>query len=291
MAKNFKYFFESQYRTALRKLLRHGVEQPNRTSTPALVQSEPVHFVIDLEVEGVPALRGKKMFPEKALVETFWLMQGFHTLDFLHDNDVRYWDKFANSKKSIGNGYGVRLRNLNEVDQLDVAVNKIMSNPYSRRNVISFWDPANDKVVVPCYTTIHFLVVDDKLDMHVTQRSGDAFIGVPTDAIVFSYFAGIISAYTGVPLGKLYYTINSFHLYTNHMPQARKYLKASIRWTELYAKMPVKPNTAFIKWVPSINTTATIDNFLRQCLNKGLSRMFTLYPYKSFPFIYAEISI
>lgn len=290
MESKFKKFFETQYRTELRKILKYGKEQPNRTNTPALVQSEPVHFVIDLTTEGVPALRGKKMFPKKALAEAFWIMQGFHTLDFLHEHDVTYWDIFAKPLKgSIGNGYGVRLRNLNGVDQLNRAVQMLIKSPESRQIVISFWDPADDSIVVPCYTTIQFLVIDGKLDMHVIQRSGDAFIGVPTDAMVFSYIAGFISTYTEIPLGLIYYTINDFHLYIDHIKPARKYLLASIKWADKHKRIYPTPNRVLLKWHRGLSDT--VDTFMRMCLNMGLDRVYTTYAYDSFPFIKAEISI
>lgn len=283
-------FFEAQYKKALAKLVRAGVEEPNRTGTSALTQEEPAFFAIDLAIEGVPALRGKKVFPEKALAEAFWIMLGRNNVKYLHAHNVHYWDKFADWSGSIGPGYGTRIRNLSGTDQLERAAKLLIEQPQTRQNVISFWNPNSDRNVVPCYLSFQFTVIGgDKVNMHVTQRSGDAFLGVPTDAMVFAFMLGALATYAELKPGKIFYTINNFHLYTNHLVQAKKYLRESVRWYSKHKPLPVTPNVSMISWFKG--ESARIHNFLVTCANLGIHNLYDFSRYESGDFIKAPIAI
>lgn len=285
-----KFYFEDQYRREMRDLLRNGVLSDNRTLTPTLTRSAPAHFEIDLGREGIPALRGKKVFVKKAVAEAFWIMRGDMNIRYLHAHDVRYWDIFADYNGNIGRSYGHRFRNLNQEDQFTKVLNALRATPNSRREVISFWDPSKDTMVTPCFLSFHFLIHNGKLDMHITQRSGDIFLGVPTDAVMFSIIMGVAATYLEVPLGKMYYTVNALHLYENHIPQAKKYLSVGANWFELHSKTPIPATpTKLLNW--RTTPSSTIDNLIGNIETMGLNVAYQrLREYRSMPYIKADIS-
>ncbi len=83
----------------------------------------------------------------------------------------------------------------------------------------------------PCVLTYQISLDHVKMEMHihVYQRSADAYLGLPYDIAhayeLLKYFA---SQNDNFKMGKIFYTIANFHIYTNHITQTRKYLKTKI---------------------------------------------------------------
>lgn len=234
MTKKTKELFEAQYIRAIDYTLQHGFVKPNRTGINAISANEPVTFRVNVRWEGVPLLRGKKMFPDKPVREALWIMLGRNDIGYLKSHGVNYWDKFDLGDGTIGNSYGPRVRDLNGFDQLEYVANEIKNNPSSRQIVMSFWNPTDDAKIKPCYGYIQFIVTKNYLNMYVTQRSGDAFLGVPNDAIVFTTMMVVLSNYAGLSPGYLHFTINDFHIYDNHLDAVTKYIRQSRGWRLLY---------------------------------------------------------
>lgn len=280
--------YEQQYYEALTRTLKDNIRVIGRDFVPVIKMRDPVHFEINLLREGLPLLRGKKMFPVKPLVELTWMMQGRNDLAFLQKYGVTYWDKFDVGDGTIGNSYGPRLRNLNGVDQIQYVADLLKNEPYSRRILLSFWNPVNDEdSVVPCYTTVQFKVIDGYINLIVTQRSGDAFIGVPNDVLLFAYMASLFSYYTGLIVGTVYYTVNDFHIYEEHLPAVRQYMTQYEGWYTLYEK--IKPFIS-VKIHDYIGHPPTsVDEILQAFVDTNFEHVYNFNKYKSNPYIKAEV--
>lgn len=280
--------YEQQYYNALKSTLKEDIRVTGRGDVPVIKLRKPVSFEINLMKEGLPLLRGKKMFPDKPLVELVWMMLGRNDLDFLHQYGVNYWDMFDIGDGTIGNSYGPRLRNLNGVDQIQHVVDLLITDPYSRRIALSFWDPSKDEdSIVPCYSFIQFKVIDNYLNMYVTQRSGDAFIGVPNDALLFSYLNAILAYYTNLYTGTVFYTINDFHIYEEHLPAINVYLKQYEGWITLYEKVLAFMTRRFREYENKASTT--IDELLNSMVAFNFDSIFNFKPYKANPYIKAKV--
>jgi len=67
------------------------------------------------------------------------------------------------------------------IDQVKNVVKAIKTNPYSRRHIVSAWNPADvdDMALPPCHCLFQFHVANGKLSCQLYQRSADIFLGVP----------------------------------------------------------------------------------------------------------------
>ena len=110
--------------------------------------------------------------------------------------------------------YGTRIR-----PQLDGVINRLKSDRDSRQAVITIWDPLHDLFGqpqpkdVPCTTMLQFFIRDDRLVMHVTMRSNDAWWGTPHDWGQFSQLQLALAHVLSIELGDYFHHAVSFHLY------------------------------------------------------------------------------
>jgi thymidylate synthase len=111
------------------------------------------------------------------------------------------------------------------IDQLKEVIAEIKHNPNSRRLVISLYNPHElDKMnLPPCHgSVIQFFVDDEKrLSLHMYQRSGDVFIGVPVNIASYSLLLMMVAQVTGYTAHEFIHTIGDAHLYSNHIEQAK----------------------------------------------------------------------
>lgn len=230
-------FFESQYAEALAKCLHDGVPSEDRTG----VGTRRLQHVT-FEWSGIAALRGKKLNLPNAVSELLWMMLGKTDLESLKSRGVNYWDSWVKPDGTFGPIYGAQMRNFGTraegyYDQLRECCRQIIEDPWSRRIIMSLWNPNDleEMALPPCHCFYQFTVVpadDDvrELNLHVTQRSADAFIGVPYDFLLFSFMLQLVALFCDrddAPLraGKVYYTCNDFHVYDNHAGAIMQYLK------------------------------------------------------------------
>ena len=133
-------------------------------------------------------------------------------------------DAFAKKYGELGNVYGKQWRdwigpNGESIDQLKNLVDSIKSNPYSRRHIISAWNPAEIETMAlpPCHTLFQFYVNDGKLSLQLYQRSADVFLGVPFNIASYSLLLMLVARETGLEVGEFVHTFGDVHIYQNHI--------------------------------------------------------------------------
>ena len=226
--------FEIQYKNALIETLNNGFKCKNRTGIDSIAITGK-NFQLKNIGDNFPILKGKKMFPRLPLIEMFWMLNGFSDVKWLNDRKVNYWNEWASKGNaiiptgSIGNSYGYLMRNLACEDQLKNLIRQIIEDPYSRRLIISLWNPAELKntTLPPCvnFLQFHCFKISNGfwVNLDVYQRSGDAPLGVPYDFMWASYFLTTICKIAEMVTGIKYipndisYTIGNFHIYENQI--------------------------------------------------------------------------
>ncbi len=105
-------------------------------------------------------------------------------------------------------------------DQLQYVIDTLNDDhpyrgPDSRRLIINAWHPANAAVskLPPCHFTFVFNVQGDRLNLHLTQRSGDIALGIPFNIACYSLIAKIVAQQTGFKPGAFSHTIVDAHIY------------------------------------------------------------------------------
>jgi thymidylate synthase len=144
---------------------------------------------------------------------------------------VHIWDPWADNEGNLGPIYGAQWRGwplhdrAGHIDQLHGVIEAIRRDPYSRRHIVTAWNPADipNMALPPCHCLYQFYVSGDgKLSCHLYQRSADVFIGVPFNIASYALLTEIIAHFTGLQGGgELVISFGDVHLYENHREQAR----------------------------------------------------------------------
>ena len=166
--------------------------------------------------------------------------------------------EFANKWGDLGPVYGVQWRRWPKskqgsqpdgesgyIDQIANAIHTIKTNPDSRRIIVSAWNAAEIDEIVdmgglpPCHTLFQFNVADGKLDLHLYQRSADAFLGVPFNIASYSLLLAMVAQVTNLQPGEFVHTLADAHIYENHLTQVDEQLS---RAPKALAKLWLNPN-------------------------------------------------
>jgi thymidylate synthase len=225
---------EQQYLDLLRDLLDHGVKREDRTGTGTLgLFGRQMRF--DLS-QGFPLLTTKKLHRKSIIVELLWFLRGETNVKWLQERGVSIWDEWADERGELGPVYGKQWRSWEsrdgtEVDQIANVVEAIRKNPYSRRHIVSAWNPSEvDKMALPpCHCLFQFHVAPQpsgrgRLSCQLYQRSADTFLGVPFNIASYALLTMMIAQVCDLDAGDFVHTLGDAHLYLNHVYQAREQL-------------------------------------------------------------------
>lgn len=220
-------YFEDQYRRLIKNCL-NGELKSNRNGFTFYSFGESLK--INLQ-KGFPIVTGKKIFFEKAYHEYKWFVDGLTTTHYLKQNNIHWWDKFADKKGNLGKTYGYQLRSFNgSEDQLEQLHWCLKTEPESRRMHVTLWNPSELKEtkLPPCYTGFTFSWCNGKLNMEMHFRSSDVFLGLPYDICVGALFLINIAEFHNMTPNYLKISITDAHIYENHLKQVNEYMNRRI---------------------------------------------------------------
>ena len=218
-----------QYHALLERALIEGDERIERTGVGTrAVFGHQMRF--DL-AEGFPLVTTKKLHTKSIVHELLWFLSGDTNIAYLKENGVSIWDEWADENGELGPVYGRQWRSWaapdgRTIDQIAWVVEEIKRNPYSRRLVVSAWNPADlDRMALaPCHCLFQFFVADGRLSCQLYQRSGDIFLGVPFNIASYALLTAMTAQVCGLEPGEFVHTLGDAHLYANHVEQAREQL-------------------------------------------------------------------
>lgn len=100
-------------------------------------------------------------------------------------------------------------------------VDEIKRNPYSRRLMVTAWNPAEiqDMALPPCHCLFQFYVDGGKLSCQLYQRSADIFLGVPFNIASYALLTMMVAQVCGLQPGDFVHTLGDAHIYRNHLDQ------------------------------------------------------------------------
>ncbi len=238
------------YLDLLDRILREGKPREDRTGTGTLgVFGHQMRFSME---EGFPLLTTKKLHLKSIIHELLWFLEGETRVEPLQERGVRIWNEWATGEEcarfgreagDLGPIYGHQWRNFGAtvladgsygtdgVDQIQKVLDSIRSNPFSRRHIVSGWNPkeAEQVTLPPCHTLFQFYVQDGRLSCQLYQRSGDVFLGVPFNIASYALLTMMVAQVCGLSPGDFVHTLGDAHLYSNHLDQARLQLSRDPR--------------------------------------------------------------
>jgi len=234
-----------EYHNLIKEVIEDGNFKRNRTDV-ATISKFGVDYTID--TDRFPLLTTKKMDGyrwDSMIHELFWYLDGEHHIRNLQEH-TSIWDEWADEDGNLDTAYGRFWRrypvpfishwqegeewanghNGNDwvahgdggptFDQIQYVIDNIKNNPNSRRHVVTAWHPANAAVstLPPCHYTFVFNVQGgNKLNLHLTQRSGDVALGVPFNIACYALLQRMIAQELGLEVGKFHHSITDAHIY------------------------------------------------------------------------------
>lgn len=227
------------YLELVRSVLAEGVHKPNRTGVDTIASFNR-NYTIDLR-EGFPLLTTKAMDGpvwNSLQQELVWYLSGEEHIRTLRE-ETGIWDAWADEEGRLDTAYGRFWRRfplpaehlegeswaeeghrwVNEdgttFDQLQYVIDGLRERPHSRRFVVSAWHPANATVstLPPCHYSFVFTVQDERLNVHLTQRSGDVAVGIPFNIAAYAVLATAVAQQVDLEVGSFGHTIVDAHIY------------------------------------------------------------------------------
>jgi thymidylate synthase len=196
-----------------------------------------------------------------AVGELLWYLAGSNSLDFIRSY-IKKYEKETDDGVTIHGAYGPRLFNKDgKYNQIKNVIELLNQKPSTRRAVIQLFDAsdlAKKHSEIPCTCTLQFFIREEKLDLHVSMRSNDVFMGLPHDVFAFTMLQEIMAVTLKVELGNYYHTVGSLHLYDTDRIKVRQYLDEGYQSTKLF--MPSMPLAD--PW-PSISKLIAIEENIR----------------------------
>ena len=243
-----------------------GFISPNRTgiSTRTVVGRIIEFNLTDSDQMIVPLLTTRRISFKSIMVELLAFINADTTTARMKSNGVRIWN--GNSSRAfhklngrpdyedgeLGPIYGYQWRSWNKrydhqpttgreheyehehehdgIDQLAEVIEAIKTDPFSRRHIVSAWNPEQIPCMAlpPCHFSFQFIVRescstehDDMprrwLDCVVNMRSSDTVLGLPFNIVSYAVLTHIVAKLTGNIAGNLVMMLAHTHVYENHI--------------------------------------------------------------------------
>lgn len=232
---------DTQYVDVLRKIISEGQWSETRQGPKAktLIGAQ-MHFKF---ANGFPLItdRSIKSFWQKPIGELCAFINGARTREQLAEFGCTWWDAWTSEEKTkkrglelgdIGPGsYGAAFHDFptsegSSFNQFKHLVEQIKELPELRTHFVTPWIPQyivrgkgkRQKVTIaPCHGWIHVRIINNKLSLHMFQRSGDVPIGVPSNMVQYSALALMLGHLTGYEPYEYVHTISDAHIYEDQM--------------------------------------------------------------------------
>lgn len=244
-----------------------GTRKPNRTGVDTL---STFHYSYELGFgaamtfderhyplgDGFPLLTTKAISWKNIVVELLWFLSGRTDVKLLEQHGCKFWSPWVDKTGNVFSAYGAQWRqfpvpSLSEPggesnDQIQWLIYELKRNPMSRRLVVSAWAPDNaqSSKLPPCHMIFCLNVQHDhegeqRLCLHMTQRSCDVALGVPYNIASYALLLHLFSRFSGIDPGIFAHTLIDSHIYTkkedgsmveyDHVPSLRKQIRRKPR--------------------------------------------------------------
>lgn len=243
---------EHNYLKLCSKIINEGNKRIDRTGVGTLSLFGE-HLIFDIS-NTIPLFTTKRMAWKHCIEELLWFLRGDTDVKILQKKGIKIWNgntsrKFLDEhglshydEGILGPGYSwqwrffnakysqnfadtskIDIKKIGGVDQIKNAIENLKSNPFSRRIIVSAWNPCqlSEMSLPPCHFAFQFYVDEINgekyLNCHLFQRSQDEFLGCPFNVFSYSVLTYIIALKCDMRPGKLVCSITDAHIYTNHI--------------------------------------------------------------------------
>ena len=158
----------------------------------------------------------RKMPMRYAIGELLWYNSANNSWKSIEPFSL-FWKEISDDGKTVNSNYGYCIRKKYDFDQWEMVKDLLKRNPNSRQAVIHIKE-ARDIINNPtkdlnCTISLQFFLRKGKLDLIVTMRSNDVWLGLPYDVFNFTCMQIQMAMELGVKIGTYYHNSASLHMY------------------------------------------------------------------------------
>lgn len=272
---------ELAYLDMLKRILSDGeYRKPEGEEGRKELFAQSLRF--DLTENKLPLMTSKKTIFKSLALEMLWFISGEQDVRLLTQDDVKIWNLWANEDGIVGPLYGYQWRHwqvdpqvgallggATEIDQLAECIKSLRDRPEARSHMITAWRPDHLKAmsIKPCHVLLQFYRYGNEVSLMLTQRSCDAYLGVPFNIAQYALLTHMIAHQLGCTAKEFIWVGGDVHVYENHFDQVEQQLS-----------QPVYPS-------PTISFNRKPDS-----IGEYKFSDFTLLGYQSAPFAPAKVS-
>ena len=255
-----------QYHDLLQDILKNGETRDDRTGVGTIsVFARQLRF--DLR-QNFPAITTKKLAWKACVGELLWFLEGSNDerrlAEITHGTRegvvtiwtpnamAPYWKPKADFEGDLGRVYGVQWRNWHSpvpdsppdidddygqfwfdpngkvIDQIQVLIDGLKNDPYSRRHILSAWNVGELELMAlpPCHVMSQYYVnKHNELSCHMYQRSVDVFLGLPFNIASYALLTHMLAQVCDLKVGELIISTGDTHIYKDHVEQVNEQLR------------------------------------------------------------------
>lgn len=243
---------EYVYLNNIRNILVNGTSRNDRTGTGTKsIFGNQLRFDISTSL---PLITTKFVGVKSIIKELLFFINGKTDTQLLEKDGVNIWKgntsrEFLDSRGlnyqegDMGPMYGFNWRHWNAeykgcdhdytgkgYDQLVNLIQSIKTDPYSRRHLLTTYNPetVESSVLCECHgIAIQFYVENSSLSCHMYQRSVDTFLGFPYNITSYSILTYLIAKLCNLVPKDLIISTGDTHIYNNHIDQVKLQLTRS----------------------------------------------------------------
>lgn len=237
-------FYEKEYLDVLQKIIDHGFETPDRTGT-GIRMLPGITLKYDISENQLPLWTTRKLKWQNQFIELIWFLNGRTDVKYLQERSVRIWDSWAQplgvrDAGTIGPGHGKQWRkwdavreivdgsceqNLEKytIDQFANLIAGIKASPYSRRHIVTLWNPADvgNCILPPCHGNVIQFVVDPQKGLHCLQYQRSADMPLGYCPWQYTMLTHIVAKLCGLRPASLTVTVGNAHVYDNQVEKVK----------------------------------------------------------------------
>ena len=264
---------ESQYVNLMDQIIRTGDFRKTRNANTWSVFGKTLEY--DL-ANGFPILTTKRVFFRGIFEELMFFLKGDTNTKILSDKNVKIWEpnttrEFLDSvglqkyeQYDMGPMYGYQWRHFNVpyegmnadyankgFDQINYCLNLLKTDPYSRRIIMTTFNPAQAKegCLYPCHSIVlqWYVEKNNRLSLNCYNRSQDYICGNPFNmsmaALLIHLFCEVLNNdhTTKFLPGRLIMNLGDTHIYEDHYSEGiRQILRDPYEFPQLIFKRKVK---------------------------------------------------
>jgi len=255
---------EKKYLDYMKYILDNGNARDDRTGTGTIsVFGNQMRFDIS---QSIPLMTTKRVPFKTIVLELLWMLRGDTDAKILERKGIKIWSgntsrEFLDSRGLehyeegiLGAGYGFQYRHfganysqtfgdtskidtglIGGIDQLKYVEDLLKNDPFSRRIMISAWNPSDFKktALVPCHYSIQFYVTEEKGERYLScmfiMRSSDVFLAANFNVIFYTILTYILAKKYNMRPKEVIYISGDGHIYQNHISQVKEQLTRTRR--------------------------------------------------------------